>query len=915
MQLSDKILAATDGGLTIILHYYPQAQEAVSRPNHKFKIRGTEKTASASLKKTTDGNWLVTDFGGDQKPRNGILICMLEENLSFTDALKLLADRYALSEGKASFDKHRPKYERKPALETDKEGDFHFELRDSFTDVELLVWGKFVTEEILRKYDWAPAQWVCYVTPDKDTKELVRHTFIAHDDYPIFLNIQEDDEIGRWIKKYEPKAINKADRFRYQGGRPKNFIHGMKHLRTLYRKLTSNEGDENKRLEEVILCSGDRDAINVAAATGFPVLWLNSETDKLTGKAYSEIMRMSSKLYNIPDLDYTGQEQGHQLAMQYLDMYTIELPKSLMARKDWRGNSCKDVTDYFQYHSAWDFKELLKIALPYRFWDEVIHKDQSGSITKVENKVNPLQLINFLEKNGFYRFKQLNNKAGYIYIKITDNVVEEIETVYIKSFIQGFLKQRKMSIALRNTFLRANHFLSDNNLNNLQEIEIDFTDYEKEGQYLFFENKTWFVTKDDILEFKPGEIKKYVWQDEVINTRVRKLDTPFEVLWDDEQERLTLKINSEDCLFFRYLKNTSNIHWQKELEQQVPLTAIEKEENEAHLINKIYGLGYLLHRYKNPNRPWCVFAMDNKISDVGESHGGSGKSIALKSIRYFMKSVTLEGRNPKLTENTHIWGNVTPHTDYVLVDDANQYLKFDFFFSALTGEMTPNPKFGQQYEIPFEDVPKFAISSNFALRDNDPSTERRILYMVFSDYYHHNKDGEYRESRSPYDDFGKNLFFDFTQEEWNLFYNTMAHCLKTYLNFNKIDPPMENVSKRNLITVMTDAFKDWADVYFAKESGRLNTEVCRTEAIDDFLIASKMKNWSTQRFTKALKAWCRYYNYTFNPEDVVNEQGRLLKKIDNITKEHIYIRAPHVDFVKPQNSSDLPFPSTPSDLF
>ena len=908
MQLSDKILEATDGGLSIILHYYPQAQQSVENRLKKFKIRGNEKTASASLKKADDGNWLVTDFGGDQKPRNGILVCMLEENIEFTDALKLLADRYGLNDdGKTTYEKNRPQYEMRPAEEGDNEGDFKYELRDAFTAAELNTWGKFVTEDILRKYDWHAAASVAYVKKHKETKELVRHTFIAHDDYPIFLNIQEDKEKGRWIKKYEPKAINKADRFRYHGGRPKNFIHGMKQLRNLHKKHTANEDNESAKLEEVILCSGDRDAINVAAATGFPVLWLNSESDKLTGMAYGEITRMTNKFYNIPDLDHTGQVQGHQLAMQYLDMYTIELPKSLLDRKDWRGNPCKDVTDFFNFYKAWDFKQLLKIALPYRLWDEVPKENY------IDYKVNPLQLINFLEKNGFYRFKQLNNKNGYIYIKITDNVVEEIETVYIKAFIQQFLKDRKMPIGLRNTFLRANHFLSDNNLNNLEEIEIDFTDYEKEAQYLFFENKTWRVGKDDITEFKPGEVKKYVWKDEVIETRVKKLDPPFEVTWDDEAERYSIKIHNKDCLFFQYLMNTSNIHWQKEQYEGVELTAIEREENEAHLINKIYALGYLLHRYKNPNRPWCVFAMDNKISDIGESHGGSGKSIAMKSIRYFMKSITLEGRNPKLTENTHIWGNVTPHTDFVLVDDANQYLKFDFFFSALTGEMTPNPKFGQQYEIPFEDVPKFAITSNFAIRDNDPSTERRLLYMVFSDYYHHNKDGEYRESRSPYDDFKKNLFFDFTHDEWNMFYNTMAHCLKTYLNFGKIDPPMENVSKRNLITVMTDPFKDWADVYFAKESGRLNTEVCRTSAIDDFLMASKMKNWSTQRFTKAIKAWCKFYNYTFNPEDVVNEQGRLLKKVDNITKEHIYIRAAHIDFNHKSTDSDLPFPSTPTE--
>ena len=95
-----------------------------------------------------------------------------------------------------------------------------------------------------------------------------------------------------------------------------------------------------------------------------------------------------------------------------------------------------------------------------------------------------------------------------------------------------------------------------------------------------------------------------------------------------------------------------------------------------------------------------------------------------------MKSVTLSGRNRKLTDNPHIYDRVTEYTDMVLIDDANAYLDFDFFFDVVTGDMTVNPKNNKSYEIPFEKAPKFCITSNYTLRKVDPSTEGRMLFFL-----------------------------------------------------------------------------------------------------------------------------------------------------------------------------------------
>src|SRR5690606_6153070 len=130
--------------------------------------------------------------------------------------------------------------------------------------------------------------------------------------------------------------------------------------------------------------------------------------------------------------------------------------------------------------------------------------------------------------------------------------------------------------------------------------------------------------------------------------------------------------------------------------------------------------------------------------------------------------------------------------DYVLVDDCNQHLDYGFFFSWITGDLEVNNKNGLRFVIPFDEVPKMCFSSNFPPNNLDPSLARRLLYIVFSDYYHFSLEDEYKESRSVSDDFdGKSLFKDFDEHQWNSYYNFLAECVSFFLSREeKVNPPM-----------------------------------------------------------------------------------------------------------------------------
>ena len=903
------ILDTTHGGLDIIVYYYPQARQALETREKRFRIRD-ERTPSASLKQVEDGNWLVTDFGDDQIPRNGIQVCMKEEGKSYREAIVILAGRYGIGGIKAEVNK--PELEFRDALPDEEEGGYDFDVKSEMSTEELAVLGPKVTKDVCKKYNVYAINSFTYIKNRKATITKATKT------YPLFLF-----DHGDWKKLYQPLNPEKQYRFRYIGNKPKEFINGLTQLEKAYDELKSQQlredTDSDKTVEvskipEAILCSGDRDSLNVAGF-GYHVLWMNSETAHLTEKQYKAISRCVEVLYLLPDIDTTGIRAALRLGMEYMDIRFIWLPESLSTYKDNRGKPRKDLRDYVElYPSISDFKKLLNVAMPLRFWDVITKEDG------IKYYLNDEHALFFLHASGFGKIEYKNTKGETIFVRVKGNMVKEVESEEVKDFVMNFLKDRYLPIPLRNVIRKPNN-LSEATLKGLPRLNIDFTDFDQFSQYLFFKNKTIKVTGEEIKEFRPEDTDRFAWEEKVIQRNFRLLPEPFKITRDANTGAFNIEIFNYDSKFFCYLINASRVHWQTELESRLDekdeiyrdkyikehrfaidgelLTGEEIQEQKEHLINKMFSIGYMLHQYKNKARPWAVYAIDNKISADGESHGRSGKSFCYSALNLFKKSVTLPGRNPEITKNPHIYDRVTEYTDMVLVDDADQYLPFEFFYDTITGVMTVNPKNNKSYEIPFTKSPKFCFTSNFPLRNSDDSTEARVLYTVFSDYYHEQTErNQYRQTRKIADDFGKNLFDDYSDDEWNADLNFFAQCLRFYLSIpspRKINPPMKNVTMRKMISEMGPVFKDWAEVYFDPTGERVNTLLVRSDALDDFQKTTKQLKWTTNKFSKALKAFCMYNGYILNPTALQNGQGRIMKKIGSEAKDMIYIQTKPVD--------------------
>lgn len=925
------IYKSTDDGLDIIklcVSNPVEVAEAI-RSNKAFALR-QEKTPSTRARiYNVDGKngpyqvWKVTDFGDTGHAESPVDLYMRVHCItSYGEAVARLADHFGISDSSIS-QSNRPRIEKKQALPDQEEGKKYFRFKESFTKEELAVLGPNVTQDTCKSLHWYSAEWVC------DIKDRMATYKFSTSTYPIFVReciIEGTNDV--FYKIYEPLNSDKRWRFQYTpvGKKPKSYINGLAELKKSYTDYNKQleidfaadpQNDEKvfkpEKLEEAIICSGERDSL-CCRALGYHPLWLNSETYSLTSHEYKEIMKYVKILYNIPDLDSTGLAKGRELALRYIDIHTIWLPNYLTKYKDNRGRPRKDFRDWSELRPrVSDFKKLLNLAKPAKFWTSRWVEKKKDYSYEIDSDC----LRYFLKLHGYHTLHD-DNSITPRYIQITGNIVKSVTTKDIYNFIIRWAEENYLERDVRNLILNSPR-ISGSVIANLEEVDLDFTKCTDKSQLFFFLGNTYEVTADEVIchDGVNTSIDRYVWHENVLQHRVTLQDPPFHIT--NNEGKFDITINNTRSKFFCYLINSSRIYWRKELEEHLHgmpeeeaatyksthkfcidgdgLSNYEIAEQKQNLINKIFGIGFWLHRFKSASKAWALYAMDNTIDESGACNGRSGKSFYFKVLSNFGKTVKLSGRNPKLMDNPHVFDQVNQHTDYILVDDCDKYLQTGIFYDIITSDLTVNPKNNQSFTIPFEQSPKLAFTTNFVPSDFDPSTDARLVYLAFSDYYHQKtEDNDYIETRSIRDDFGKDLFgTNYSEQEWSDDCNFFMRCCQFYLsvskNGTKIQPPMTNIIKRKLMNDMAGEFGEWAEAYF--DATHTNAFIEKDEAMNDFIKSYNVKGLSSQRFMRSLRAFVELNpgRFELNPVDLQNSSGRIIRKSsDGKAKIMLYLR-------------------------
>lgn len=903
-ELKNKVLNKTNGGLDIIYSIYPDARSVVDGSAKKFKMRPDERTASATIRKKSDGCWYICDFGDDSREMNAIDAYMKYNNIAyFSEAIHQLADMYGVDD---RLDPERNKALRVEFEDVDgtgvKEGDFAYEAKPEPSKEDLRVWGAFVTADVLEDYNYYSLVRYSIVFKKKDTGRLTRKMVYSSEDFPIFMH-----DCGSFKKVYCPLSYDKAFRFFYTGNKPKDYINGLEEAIEAYKELNSDDRLSETRKEKlpaIFICSGERDAMNVAGLGYYPI-WLNSETADLTIETVSELRRIAKRIYNVPDIDATGVRAGNKLALQHVDFYTVELPKWLLHYRDNRGKPRKDLRDFLDLRpSKYEFEKLVETALQAQFWIDTTTGEDGKERKKVEIKAT--NLLYYLRLNGFYKLKDAI--TGEVKpCRLNDYKVEPMEPKQLRDFVRKDLRERQVRPNIMEAYInskRATQSIYDD----LENIEVNFDISTPATRTLFFDNCSVVVSADGIKITNSRDVSTFCWSEKVIPHTFKELPPAFHVDKNND-----FHIDSTRSKVFCYLINGSRMNWKAELETGNAeedakylaenrfnpygsrLTLDQRMEHHQNLLNKIYTYGYLLHHFKKDDMAKCVWIMESKLTNEEESSGGSGKSLFMNVLKKLklVEMVTLDGRDGDMTKNNHFLDRVSSNTDILFVDDAAKNFPFDTFYGKITGQLTVNPKGAQSFEIDYHDSPYTVISSNFPWKGDDRSTLRRLIPVVFGDYYHEQgSDGEYNETRKVSSDFnGQNLFgHDYTDEDWNADYNFMINCLQFYLSNQDtvILPPLDKVMERVRNAMMGDTFKAWADVYFADDeenpTDRLDHILIKQTVYDDYCseLGKTGKSKSSQSFKAALKVYCKEKGWIFCPPTMLGwreKEGRATKNL------------------------------------
>ena len=947
----EDIFQKTEGGLDIIRYYVPEIDECL-RTKKKFKLH-EEETPSSSIKKMSDGNYVVADFGDGGRWMNGIALVQDKEKVEYGEAIRIIAERHGIGSSEEIKSMYEAQVSTKDADPDQADGTWIFNpieeipenhLRIIFSDKTIAyiehqyrdVTDKGERKEkvlshlrkIMLEQHWHGLESYTII---KKRKAI---TFTASEFYPIF-RIEEQPAEGKTFSKiYQPKSKDKSRRFFYHGDFDAQFLHGLKQVKKAYQEYIDEHGedeDEDKekgkvvKLPEIFFCTGGSDAMNLKAI-GYHVVYPSSEHFKLSKDQLFNLFMMADSVMTCPDLDATGQMQNHRLCLTptsdlFLDIRTVELPEYLKKHRDQYGRPCKDVRDYLKYYRATDFRNLVKIARMYRFWDYHLAVDRNGK-EKIrygrklyEYKISMERVLNFLIKVGFGRLK--NQMEAMEFVQVEGNQVRKVNIIDIKSYLLNFLRSRFMPEDLINIIHRP-QIISSSSFDSLPLLEPDFKDYDEVSQYMFFQNISWKISAKGIEEFANDKVDKMVWEHRILPRKVKLLPPMFNISLTEEG-LYDLQVFDDRDMFFRFLMQGSRVHWRKELETNLEglseeekekyrlenkftvfgpnLTPEERQDQIHHLCNKIYLFGYMMHRFKNDSRPWVPYPMDDTPNhENDDSNGRSGKSLFVKALGTVKNLLILDGKDENLFKDNHVFEEVTIDTDMILVDDATKDFPMKRTFSLTTGDLKMNPKGTKRVTIPFDLAPKLSITTNFAPDDDSSSAKARIFFTGFSNYYHFDAEKKtFNETRQPIDDFGKQMFKgDYTEEEWNLSMNFMAQCCQLYLSWphEAIKAPMANITDRTMVNLLGLNFLGWAEVFFSEESGRMDCFIPLQYALDDYISESGVKTLKAHGFGIKMRQFARLKGYEFNPKSELNKDGRLTRNINEFrydTRERRWI--------------------------
>jgi hypothetical protein len=409
-------------------------------------------------------------------------------------------------------------------------------------------------------------------------------------------------------------------------------------------------------------------------------------------------------------------------------------------------------------------------AKPERVFD--IEKDiigRFGIFDKDCENIEPTKLIAFFKKHGFIRisrpgddtltiiknqnkvlkpFNWKTDTLSFIINQFADDCVRQalefdykINKEYVRDFVRTFVTE--IVVRQEQKILRCWKVLDG--------VPYDLNRDKKNCIYLPFKNCVVKITSSGIetVDYSSDEIKLF--------HEVESMKHEFKSFDLHNRERGMFELFVIFAIIGR-----SNIDEQ-------PISQSEQAQ-----INAFYSMiGYLISNYKDPARSPAIILSDADADDEARN-GGRGKSLLTKALTMVRKDKFRGGKefDPSYRHN---FADLQPYHDIYILDDVPASFNYDGLYSQITGDITSERKGQPAVTIPFDDAPKFVVTTNWAVRydENAASTNRRFVEYKFSDFWN--------IGNTPDVWFGSTFFYDWDEKEWQCFFEFLIYCSKYFL--------------------------------------------------------------------------------------------------------------------------------------
>jgi len=412
------------------------------------------------------------------------------------------------------------------------------------------------------------------------------------------------------------------------------------------------------------------------------------------------------------------------------------------------------------------------------FW----HKSEKSKITIIHNLFR-----DFLHLNGFYKYTPEGSKSS-IFVRVENNLIDHTSEDEIKDFVLHYLDSLEDK-SIYNFFADKTRYFKDDFLSMLKSVDVYFIADTKDTAYLYFKNCAVKITADDTIIIDYLDLEGFVWKDHVIHRQYEEC-------------------KDTHCDFKTFIYNVCN-------KDNVRVKSMEST------------LGYLLHAHKNLSYSPAVILNDEVISD--QPNGGTGKSLLVNALGQMKKLVIIDGKAFAF-ERSFAYQLVSADTQLLCFDDIKKHFEFERLFSVVSEGITLEKKNKDAIKIPFEKSPKLILTTNYAVKGAGQSFERRKWELEFKQHY--------TTTKTPYMEFGKLFFGDWSNEEWCAFDNYMIESLQLYLKSGLIRSEFVNLKIRKLSAETCHEFIEWCGLIKrtpGSDKLRFNEKLYKHELYLDFI--------------------------------------------------------------------------------